>query len=717
MKSILFKITALLLLCSQQLQAGRIYDEFEDISKIKWIGNYKIVAGGTDDWAKRAGDIYRLSLDNPSDWAFLVYELPENEIAKEVIIDYYSPSGLRPTLAVKNPAGVETKYVEGWDNGYPDITDNGNGIYRCVLKDELIPEDAVQVAVYLDAQSDIELLRNVVYYGEEYQAPDYNAETNYYRAQKLLEKASRGENLTIGVVGGSMTAGANAEPMATNCYGARLKAWFEKQYSINVDLINIGIGSTNSYFGCIRAEEKLLRYNPDLIVIEYAVNDQLDDVYLEFYEGLIRKCWKNPGEPAVVSLMLCTQAGISRIERQVPIAQHYNLPIVSYSDAIKEEIIAGEKTWSDYYRTSTLSGGDGIHPNTAAHQKIADLIAARLSKSTDASNAGRMESMPAPMYSNALEDAFYLSEKDITPTISGNWQDGGSIWDFGTGKGWRSETAGSELQFKFNGTAVAVTYWKRPASENFGTAQIWVDDKSPVTIDGSNGEHIDQLLLKDLGIGEHILHIKLLEDKKFEVVCIAVSGERSCWNGSFQLENIATCLKINADGKSVSMSDTGSDFTVSETSDGYICFKCDNSYLSANEDGSTELKPDLDTSAKFMYVDKGEKAAIRAIANGKYLSQARNSVTATSTELSENEYFVFTSSTSGISDIESSAIGCHTAAGRIIVRNATGHRLEIFDLSGRLLHRQLISANPTNIPFAKGHYLVHVGDKSFKCNL
>lgn len=717
MKSILFKITALLLLCSQQLQAGRIYDEFEDISKIKWIGNYKIVAGGTDDWAKRAGDIYRLALDNPSDWAFLVYELPENEIVKEIIIDYYSPSGLRPTLAVKNPAGVETKYVEGWDNGYPDITDNGNGIYRCVLKDELIPEDAVQVAVYLDAQSDIELLRNVVYYGEGYQTPDYNAETNYYRAQKLLEKASRGENLTIGVVGGSMTAGANAEPMATNCYGVRLKTWFEKQYSINVDLINIGIGSTNSYFGCIRAEEKLLRYNPDLIVIEYAVNDQLDDVYLEFYEGLIRKCWKNPGEPAVISLMLCTQAGISRIERQVPIAQHYNLPIVSYSDAIKEEIIAGEKTWSDYYRTSTLSGGDGIHPNTAAHQKIADLIAARLGKNADASNAGRMESMPAPMYSNVLEDAFYLSEKDITPTISGNWQDGGSIWDFGTGKGWRSETAGSELQFKFNGTAVAVTYWKRPASENFGTAQIWVDDKTPVTIDGSNGEHIDQLLLKDLGVGEHILHIKLLEDKKFEVVCIAVSGERSCWNGSFQLENIATRLKINADGKSVSMSDTGSDFTVSETSDGYICFKCDNSYLSANEDGSIELKPNFDTSAKFMYVDKGEKAAIRAIANGKYLSQAGNSITATSTELSENEYFVFTSSTSGISDIESPAIGCHTAAGRIIVRNATGHRLEIFDLSGRLQHRQLISANPTNIPLAKGYYLVHIGDKSFKCSL
>lgn len=76
--------------------------------------------------------------------------------------------------------------------------------------------------------------------------------------------------------------------------------------------------------------------------------------------------------------MLCTQAGISKIERQYPIAQHCQIPIVSYNDAIKDEIIKGEKTWLDYYQTSTLIGGDGIHPNTTAHQKIADLIATEL---------------------------------------------------------------------------------------------------------------------------------------------------------------------------------------------------------------------------------------------------------------------------------------------------------------------------------------------------
>ena len=157
----------------------------------------------------------------------------------------------------------------------------------------MIPEDATQVVIYLDAQSDKELLRNIVYYGDGYQAKNYNEKTNYYRVQKLLEKAESGNDITIGVIGGSMTAGANAEPMETNCYGARLKTWFESTFGIDVNFINIGIGSTNSYFGCIRAEAKLLRFNPDLIIIEYACNDQLEDIYLDSYESLIRKCWKN----------------------------------------------------------------------------------------------------------------------------------------------------------------------------------------------------------------------------------------------------------------------------------------------------------------------------------------------------------------------------------------------------------------------------------------
>lgn len=284
MKVNIFKcLTLSLLLCSiQLLYAGRIYDEFEDTYKITWIGNSKLISGTTDDWAQRAGDIYRLKIDDPSNYSFLVYELPENEIAHEVIVDYYSPTGLRPTLAVKNSAGEETKYVEGWDNGYPEITDKGHGLYRCTLKDNLIPEDATQVVIYLDAQSDIELLRNIVYYGDGYQAKNYNEKTNYYRVQKLLEKAESGNDITIGVIGGSMTAGANAEPMETNCYGARLKAWFES---------TLGIDAKHSNEDQIAPfDEWIKRYNGQIGLFGgFDVNLLSLGTYQSVYDEVLRK--------------------------------------------------------------------------------------------------------------------------------------------------------------------------------------------------------------------------------------------------------------------------------------------------------------------------------------------------------------------------------------------------------------------------------------------
>lgn len=709
----------LLLCCNLQLYAGRIYDEFEDIYKIAWIGNLKIIAGSTDDWSLRAGDIYRLAIDDPSNWAYLVYEIPNGEIAHQVVVDFYSPTGLRPTLAVKNAAGYETKYVEGWANGYPDITETGTHLYRFTLPDDLIPEDATQVAIYLDAQSDVEIMRSIVYYGDGYQPIDYNRDTNYSRVLRLIEKAQRGEAITIGTIGGSMTAGANAEPMETNCYGARLKAWFESTYGIETNLINIGIGSTNSYFGCIRAEEKLLRFNPDLVIIEYACNDQLDDIYLDFYESLIRKCWKAPGEPAVIAMMLCTQAGISRIDRQYPIAQHYRIPIIAYSDAIKDEIIAGEKSWLDYYQTSTLAGGDGIHPNTAAHQKIADLIAAELLKGQTAEDVDPMHLMPSPRYSNILEDAFYLNENDITPIETGSWSAGGSIWDFGTGKGWRSETAGSELQFVFNGDVVAVTYWKRPVNENFGTAQVWVDDNAPVVVDGSNGEHIDQIVLSNLGAGEHTLHIQLLENKKFEVVCIAVSGNRSFWDGQYYLENTASRLTLAISNDEVILNTTGSRFDISHTDDGYLAFNTNGSYLSVNEaTGRLELSSQLNANSKFLYIDKGEKAAFRALANGKYLSQRENLVTASATQLTENEFFQFKDKASDIgSATASNGIDCRVIDNQIVIRHAAGRQINIFDLAGKLLYRDTLSTDCASIDFNKGNYLIQIGNKTFKCNL
>jgi lysophospholipase L1-like esterase len=502
---------------------GRIYDECETPGKATWIHNIKVIAD-KDAWVSRQGDIYRYALDDASDFGWLVYQAPEGARIKSIKAVYYSAQGLAPTLVVKTQGGSETKYSQVTGNA-PKSISMGGGVNALVL-DSSIPDDANQAGFYLDARSDVEILRMVVEYGTGYEQPDYNAGADFGRLQRFLAKAVAGRDLTIGVIGGSITAGANAEPMAANCYGARIKQFLESKFRGKVTLINAGIGSTNSFFGVIRADDQLLKYHPDLVLIDYAVNNGTEAIFQQTYEGLIRKILKSPGAPALLAVMFCTQAGITKQEDQIPIAQYYRVPVVPYADTVKNNIIDGGKNWLDYYATLTLDGGDGVHPNTAGHQLAADLVAAMYNKIQPNREAAVAAVLPASQYSPAYDNAYYLSKNDISPERTGTWVDGGAIWDFHTGKGWRSVKKNSELVFSITGELAAMTYWKRPAGEGYGRAQVWVDNGQPVEIDGSNGEALDQIAFTGLGGGSHKLHIKTLDDKPFEIVAIAVSRNR-----------------------------------------------------------------------------------------------------------------------------------------------------------------------------------------------
>lgn len=53
--------------------------------------------------------------------------------------------------------------------------------------------------------------------------------------------------------------------------------------------INAGIGGTTSQFGVARAEADLLSKEPDFVIIEFSVNDDSTEHFMETYEGLVRK--------------------------------------------------------------------------------------------------------------------------------------------------------------------------------------------------------------------------------------------------------------------------------------------------------------------------------------------------------------------------------------------------------------------------------------------
>lgn len=98
---------------------------------------------------------------------------------------------------------------------------------------------------------------------------------NAYRIRKAIEKTRAGKEVTLAYIGGSITQGAGAVPINTECYAYKSYQLFQKRFSAknNVKFIKAGVGGTPSELGMIRFDRDVLRdgQQPDIVVIEFAV--------------------------------------------------------------------------------------------------------------------------------------------------------------------------------------------------------------------------------------------------------------------------------------------------------------------------------------------------------------------------------------------------------------------------------------------------------------
>ena len=95
---------------------------------------------------------------------------------------------------------------------------------------------------------------------------------NIFRIKQLLSKLRSGQEVRYGSIGGSITEGASASS-ADKRYVEQFAARLRSNFNANIKVFNAGIGASNSLFGAFRIQKDLLQHQPDLITIEYAVND------------------------------------------------------------------------------------------------------------------------------------------------------------------------------------------------------------------------------------------------------------------------------------------------------------------------------------------------------------------------------------------------------------------------------------------------------------
>ena len=211
-------------------------------------------------------------------------------------------------------------------------------------------------------------------------APD-NDETDN-RLRRVFCKAARGEEITIAAIGGSITEGAHAKSWnnvgnnapqyndllgGEKCYFDRVGDWFKEQFpSTKINTINAGIGATPSFLGTFRLDQMVINHHPDIVLVEFSVNDPsanaflLKDEIFESYESIIRRLLES--DIAVMIVVTVNQHGNSYQRVHLELADHYNIPAISYQNAIYPdgELICN---WE-------LLSPDDVHPNNVGHAFI-----------------------------------------------------------------------------------------------------------------------------------------------------------------------------------------------------------------------------------------------------------------------------------------------------------------------------------------------------------
>ena len=233
---------------------------------------------------------------------------------------------------------------------------------------------------------------------------------NLYPLKKAFEKAKQKKKLSVAFIGGSITQGF-CSSNEKNCWAYLSYLWFcEKFPNAEIEYINAGIGATTSLIGVHRAGRDVLSHSPDMVFVEFAVNDKPSMLDCKAYESLVRRLLLSPNPPAVIELFTSCDDGSNVQEQQISIGKNYHLPMLSYRDLIQGEIKKGNITWKDV-------SPDTVHPNDLGHKIISTLIGRFLDKTTAADfPPSPSKLLPAPVYGDEYINGEILSSKEVSPS-------------------------------------------------------------------------------------------------------------------------------------------------------------------------------------------------------------------------------------------------------------------------------------------------------------
>lgn len=276
----------------------------------------------------------------------------------------------------------------------------------------------------------------------------------------FVRKAESGETVRVAYLGGSITEMAGWRNLTTAAFSNLWpKATFVE--------IPAGVGGTGSSLGVYRLGHDVLAHDPDLVFVEFAVNDRdvKADNLQNQYDGIVRQIWMKNPRTDIVFVYTLTECQFDDYRAgKVPnvvtateeLVSHYGIPSVTFGPTVLKGLAAAPKE---------RFAPDGVHPAPFGHGLYRDAVVAAFEAMRNLKGVDHSPQLARPFAKTPLDDARMLPiTKDM---LDGEWRLLGGEADAKRVRGlekfrrqlgevWEGAKPGCRLHFRFRGTVVQV---------------------------------------------------------------------------------------------------------------------------------------------------------------------------------------------------------------------------------------------------------------------
>ena len=345
--------------------------------------------------------------------------------------------------------------------------------------------------------------------GELYQ-PANGKYNNYIKYRNTLantySKLTKDKKLKVVYFGGSVTVGYGASNQDTKSWRAMIGQWLKDSFpNAEVTNLNHGTGESGTYLGSYRFQRDVVEADPDLVFIEYSINDLYANATYEQaasqYEAIVRGIRKQLPDCDIVTILVTDQGRANgqlheqaKAHEDVSIA--YGIPTVHVGRALAMHLIDNAFTdqWSNYMI-------DIVHPTEAGYAKyasymqefLADAFASKAVPSSLKKTTLPKETLSTlPKTPHAVNFSGLTFQNDYFEVGSN-----GSVIGYQSGKSFTFEFTGTELKFWVYGTA------------DGSTASVSIDGKFAKSVDMSGSNHKVVTVATGLSAGKHTVKVIL----------------------------------------------------------------------------------------------------------------------------------------------------------------------------------------------------------------